>query len=198
MDNPLLVLVMLGAALYVAKLWRDDLRSPHERSLPGATPASSPAILVAVGGALVLLALESIGERRLGIFEQQSKMTWLFAAYSVLGAPILEELVFRGYLVVRGKGTAILWTTIVGFSAAFALLHQFLWDWNESGFVLTIDRKGLFSTALLFATSLWLYASRFAPWNTTQSLLPCFLAHAAKNAGVVLVKASSGYMQGLW
>jgi membrane protease YdiL (CAAX protease family) len=198
MDNPLLVFVMLGAAFYVAKLWRDDLRAPHDRSLPGATRSSAAAVWIAIGGALVLLAIETAGERRLGIAEQQSKMTWLFAVYSILGAPVLEELVFRGYLVLRGKGTAALWGSIIGFSAAFALLHQHLWHLENGALSFTFGRKELFTTTLLFASSLWFYTARFAGWNTTQSLLPCFLAHGAKNAGVVLVKAYSGYMQGWW
>jgi hypothetical protein len=50
----------------------------------------------------------------------------------------------------------------------------------------------------LFATSLWLYVARFASWNPTRSLLPCFVGHAAKNAGVVAIKAMAGYMGGLW
>src|SRR4051812_23991196 len=179
MENPLLVLVMLGTAWYIGKLWRDDLRSPHDRGLPGTTRASLASVIIPVAGLLGLLAIETAGEKVLGVSEQQSKMTWLFAVYSIGGAPLFEELVFRGYLVIRGRGKAILWTSILLFSVGFALLHQFLWKWNAEGFSLTIDQKGLFSTAVVFATSLWLYAARFAPWNPTQSLLPCFLAHAA-------------------
>lgn len=198
MDNPLIILAMLGGSFYLGKLWRDDLRSRQPKGLPGATPASSRAIAIAVIGALVLVALETLGEKVLGVYDEQSKMTWLFAAYSILGAPILEELISRGYLVVTGKGKAALWSSIVGFSLAFALVHPFLWRSDDAGFALTLTTKGFFSTAAVFTMSLWLYVSRFAGWNPSQSLLPCFAAHAARNAGVVAIKAASGFMSTAW
>jgi hypothetical protein len=58
--------------------------------------------------------------------------------------------------------------------------------------------KGWFSTAMVFAMSLWMYAARLAAWNPQRSLLPCFAAHAAKNLAVVAVKAATGFMGGLW
>lgn len=198
MENPLVILVMLGAGAYLAKLWSDDLRSGHAKGLPGAARSNARAVCIAIAGALVLLGLETAGEKWLGVADQQSKMTWLFAAYSILAAPILEELVFRGYLVVTGKGPRALWASIFAFSIGFALLHPFLWRWDDAGFALTLNTKGFFSVTVVFAMSLWLYIARFAPWNPTRSLFPCFAAHAAKNAGVVLVKAASGYMSGLW
>lgn len=198
MENPLVILVMLGAGAYLGKLWYDDLRAGHAKGLPGAARATPRAVMIAIVGALMLLALETGGEKWLGVADQQSKMTWLFALYSILAAPILEELVFRGYLVVTGKGSPALWTSIFVFSIGFALLHPFLWRWDDAGFALTLTTKGFFSVALVFAMSLWLYVARFAPWNPSRSLFPCFAAHAAKNAGVVLVKAASGYMSGLW
>ena len=198
MDNPLVILALLGASLYLGKLWRDDLRSRQPNGLPGATPATSRAITIAVIGALVLVGLETMGEKALGVFDEQSKMTWLFAVYSMLGAPILEELISRGYLVIAGKGKPTLWASIFAFSIVFALVHPFLWRSDEAGFALTLTTKGFFSTAAVFAMSLWLYVSRFASWNPSQSLLPCFAAHAAKNAGVVAIKAASGFMSTAW
>lgn len=198
MDNPLVILVMLGAGAYLGKLWSDDLHAQRPGGLPGAARTYSRAVFIAIAGALLLLALETGGEKWLGVADQQSKMTWLFAAYSILAAPILEELVFRGYLVVAGKGRRALWTSILAFSVGFALLHPFLWRWDDAGFALTLTTKGFFSVAVVFAMSLWLYVARFASWNPSHSLFPCVAAHAAKNAGVVLVKAASGYMSGLW
>ena len=198
MDNPLVILAMLAVGFYIAKLWWDDTRTAQGKGLPGAARSSRNAIVIAISGALAILAIETAGEKMLGLADQQSKMTWLFAAYSILAAPILEELVFRGYLVVNGKGKGALWGSIVAFSIGFALLHPFLWRWDDAGFALTLTQKGFFSVVVVFAMSHWLYAARFAPWNATQSLLPCFAAHAAKNAGVVVVKAASGYMSGWW
>jgi uncharacterized protein len=198
MKNPWVLLLMTGIGLYVAKLWWDDRRAPSPRALPGATPAPSSAVWIAIAGALVLLALETIGEIKLGIADEQSKMTWLFALYSVAAAPLLEELIFRGYLVIDGKGRGALWAGALAASLAFALLHPFLWKSDDAGFALTLTAKGWFSTAVLFATSLWLYVARFAAWNPNHSLLPCFAAHAAKNAGVVAIKAATGFMGGLY
>jgi len=198
MDNPLFLLLMIGAGGYVAKLWNDDRRAPHARALPGATLAPPSACWIAIAGALVILALETFGEKALGVADEQSKMTWLFAFYSIAAAPIIEELIFRGYIVVENKGRAVLWAAVVGASFAFAALHPFLWKWDDAGFALTLTRKGWFSAGVVFAMSLWMYVARFANWNPTRSLLPCVAAHAAKNAGVVAIKAATGYMGGAW
>jgi membrane protease YdiL (CAAX protease family) len=197
MKNPWVILVMIGVGFYIAKLWRDDMRKPHAGGLPGATPATPIAIWIAIIGALIILAIETVGEKALGIDAEQSEMTWLFALYSVLAAPVIEELIFRGYLVIEGKGKAALWGGIVAASLGFALLHQYLWTW-EGGFAFTLTPKAWFTTGILFVSSLWWYTARFASWNPSRSLLPCVVAHAAKNAGVVVVKASSGFMGGLY
>lgn len=203
MNNPVLLLVLTGMSLYIAKLWREDARTVAagqliRGGLPGAAPASRRAIVIAVGGAFILLAAETYGEFALGIADEQTRMTWLFAAYSIIGAPIIEELLFRGWMVVQHRGRGALWLSAVGASAIFALLHPFLWAWDDEGFRFTSGLKGAFSTAMLFLGSVWFYACRFAPWNPQRSLLPCFAAHAAKNAGVVAVKAAGGFMAGLW
>jgi membrane protease YdiL (CAAX protease family) len=125
-------------------------------------------------------------------------MTWLFALYSVVAAPVIEELIFRGYVVLEHRGRAALWAGAAGASAIFAALHPFLWRWDEAGFALTPTAKGWFSTAAMFAGSLWFYAARLAAWNPRRSLLPCFAAHAAKNLGVVAIKAATGFVGGWW
>jgi membrane protease YdiL (CAAX protease family) len=208
MNHPLLLLLMTAVGLYIGKLWCDDRRAARRGSrpagaLPGASDAPPRAVLLAVAGALGILALETGGEHALGLFAQQSSMTWLFALYSVAGAPVIEEIIFRGWIVVDVAGlsrTAPLpaWAGAVGASVVFAALHPFLWRWDDAGIALTLTPKGWFSTAAVFATSLWLYATRLAAWNPQRSLLPCFAAHAAKNAGVVAVKAAAGFMGGVW
>jgi membrane protease YdiL (CAAX protease family) len=197
MHNPGVLFLLTIGGFYLAHLWRKDRRSPHPGALPGATAASSRAVWIAVLGTLLLLAGETMGEKALGIFDQQSKITWLFAAYSLLGAPIIEELTFRGFLVIQGRGKTVLWAGAVGASLIFALLHPFLWKW-DTNFELTLTKKGGFSAAAVFAMSLWWYVARFAPWNPQQSLLPCFAAHAAKNAAVILIKVAAGYVEGFW
>ena len=207
MNNPLLLLLMTVAGLYVGKLWRDDRRAnlrgagaspPSPGALPGATAAPARATGIAITGALVILAAETCGENALGLAAQQSRMTWLFALYSVAAAPIIEELIFRGWLVVTIRGNATMWAAAIGASVIFAALHPFLWRWDDAGLAFTLSTKGWFSTGAVFATSLWLYVARLAAWNPQRSLLPCFAAHAAKNFGVVAIKAVAGFMVGAW
>jgi membrane protease YdiL (CAAX protease family) len=201
-QSPLVLLLMTAVSLYLGKLWWDDLRAgragqPNPRAFPGATPARPAAIVIAVAGAWVLLAAETWGESALGLSGEQSRMTWLFGAYT-LTAAIIEEVIFRGYLVIDRRGPAALWAGAVAASVLFAALHPFLWKWDDAGFALTLGAKGAFSTAVVFATSLWLYAARFGAWNPTRSLLPCIAGHAAKNAGVIAIKAAQGFFGGAW
>lgn len=194
---------MTGAGLYVAKLWRDDCRAAgagqrRPGMLPGAAPAARRAVVIAVTGALGLLALETAAEAALGLAAQQTRITWLFACYSIAAAPVIEEVIFRGWLVIEKRGRTAEWCGAIAASAVFAILHPFLWRWDEQGFAFTPGLKGGFSSSMLFATSLWLYAARLASWNPSRSLLPCFAAHAAKNVGVVAVKAATGFVGGFW
>lgn len=201
-NNPLVLLVLGAAGLFLGKLWWDDLKAaragtPNPRAFPGAAPAPRIAVVIAVIGVLVLLLIETLGEQWLGIAGEQSTITWLYALYT-LTAAVIEEIIFRGYLVIENRGPVMRWLGIVVASAVFALLHPFLWQWDDAGFALTLTLKGGFSTAIVFATSLWLYAARFADWNPTRSLLPCIAAHAAKNAGVIVIKYAQGFVSGAW
>lgn len=201
-DHPLLLLVLIVAGLAIGKLWFDDVRAakagrPNPRAFPGATPARPAAVLIAVAGALVLLAAETAGENALGFSAGQSRITGLFAFYTLVAA-VFEEIIFRGYLVIEGRGAAWRWLGVFAASVVFAALHPFLWRWDDGGFMLTLTGKGAFSTSVVFATSLWFYVARFARWNPTQSLWPCIAAHAAKNAGVIAIKAAQGFLVGAW
>ncbi len=193
---------MTAAGLYVGKLWLDDLRAaragaPNRGALPGATLATKTAVIIAGAGALVILVGETWGENRLGLTAQQSRVMWLFGGYTLVAA-IIEEVIFRGYLVIEGRGPVPLWATAAGASVLFAALHPFLWRWDDAGFALTLTAKGWFSTAAVLATSLWLYAARFGAWNPTRSLLPCIAGHAAKNLGVFAIKYAQGFVGGGW
>jgi len=207
-DDPLLLALMIGISGYVIKLWVDDYRAakkgtPNPKALPGATGVKTSAVFLAVTGALLLLAGETWGELRLGISEEQSKMTALFALYTLLAA-VVEEIIFRGFLVIEGRGKAWLWIGVVGASLLFAAIHPFLWKWDGGmpwaggRLNFTFDVKGWFSTAVVFASSLWFYLMRFSVFNPQHSLIPCFAAHAAKNAGVIAIKAAQGHLAGLF
>ncbi len=201
-DNPLLLVGLMAAIGLTAKMWLDDCRAayrgqPDPRALPGAVPASRPAIFVALAGALLLLAAETGGEYALGLTAQQSRMTGLFALSS-LAAAFVEELIFRGYMVVENRGRAALLSGIIGASVGFALLHPFLWEWKEGALEFHGGTKAWFSTAMVFAGSLWFYAVRFMPLNPARSLLPCITAHAAKNLGVFAIKYAQGFVSDWW
>jgi membrane protease YdiL (CAAX protease family) len=201
-DNPWLLTGMIIAGGFVAKWWCDDYRAtrqgnPVPQAFPGATPAGRLALLIAAGGALLLLAAETAGEQALGLTAKQSQMTVLFGLYTLVAA-FGEELVFRGYLVVENRGRANLVAGVIGASLAFALLHPFLWTWEDSTLSFHGDTKAWFSTAAVFAGSLWFYAVRFLPMNPTRSLLPCFVAHLTKNLGVFAIKYAEGFVSGWW
>lgn len=202
-DSPLIVLLLFAGALYLAHLWLSDLRAaragrPNPNALPGASPASLIAISVAILGAFALVGLETGGEIALGVSDQQSDITAFFLL-AMIGAGIIEEVVFRGYLVITSRTRAILWASVVGFSLLFALAHyQYYTEVPEDGgftdLSLQLDPKAAWSLLLLFLNSLWFYFVRFFPLNPSHSLLPCFAAHIASNLGVFFVKAAQGHV----
>lgn len=212
-DKLLEYLVPVLIAGYLLKIWTDDFRSrndanPPAKPLPGATPCGVKWVLVGVLGAWIILGFETGGEWALGITSEQKVIT-LFALFPILAAAITEEVVFRGFLVAENRGRLALVGSIVGFSAVFALIHDFLWSldmpedvpiWQfwEGAFELRLDAKGFFSTAIVFVNSLWFYALRFLPPNGQRSLVPCFVAHAASNLGVFVIKWAQGYVSGIW
>ncbi|MCX6954614.1 MAG: CPBP family intramembrane metalloprotease, partial [Verrucomicrobia bacterium] len=62
MNHPLFLLLATVAGLYAGKLWLDDRRlvrsgHPNPRGLPGAADTPHRAVVIAVAGALVILAL---------------------------------------------------------------------------------------------------------------------------------------------
>jgi membrane protease YdiL (CAAX protease family) len=201
--DPLFLLLLVGAAVWVARAWTMDYLAalagkPNASALPGAAPASGRAVAIASLGALDSLAAETGGEYVLGLHAEQSKVTALFGLYSILGAPVIEEVIFRGYLVIEHRGRRVLWGGVVGASLLFALLHSFLWDWIGNGLTFHAGAKAWFSTTAIFATSLWLYSVRFFGLNLQRSLLPCFIAHATKNLGVFIIKYVQGFVDGWW
>ncbi|MFZ9683255.1 MAG: type II CAAX prenyl endopeptidase Rce1 family protein [Cephaloticoccus sp.] len=200
-EHPLLLVALIGAAVYLGHLWWSDYRRPTTDPggpppLPGATAAPRRIIMLAVAGSCGLLAVESWGEYQLGIVGEQSTLTVL-AAIHTLGAVVIEELIFRGFLVINGRGPWARWAGILGASVLFALAHPFLWT-LEGGFALTLTVKGTFSTGAAFVFSLWFYFLRFNRWNPAASLLPCFAGHAAKNLGVIAIKGAQGFLVGWW
>ena len=199
-ESPFMILLYVGVAAYVGYMYWGDYQSnqllvqPDPRGMPGATSARWGLYGIGVIGALLILAAETGGEIALGIAAEQSEMVW-YLVFAILGAGIVEEIIFRGYLVVDGKGRAALIGSCFGFSLIFAIIHGHFWS-NEEGqaFAWTFTTKAFFTTGILLANSLWFYALRFGPWNKNRSLFPCMLAHAASNLGVFCVKWAQGFI----
>ena len=196
-ENPVMILLYVGIAAYVLNMYVGDYKSakvgePNGGAMPGATTATIGVLGLGVIGSLLILGVETGGEIALGVADEQSEMVWYFV-FAIVAAGVVEEVIFRGFLVVENKGKAALIASCVGFSLIFAVIHPHLWT-NEDGFELTLTAKGFFTTGILFANSLWFYAVRFGPWNKTNSIFPCMLAHAASNLGVFFVKWAQGYV----
>lgn len=201
-EHPALILIMLAIGTYVLHIWREDLLAwkngrPNPGALPGATTATNKACAIAIAGALVILTLETSGEIALRLDQEQSTITVFFGLYTLMAA-FVEELIFRGFIVVENKGRALRWIGVIGASAAFAALHPFLWKWDDAGLTATLTAKGWFSTALVFVSSVWFYMMRFASFNINRSLIPSIAAHAAKNLGVFTIKGMQGFVNGWW
>lgn len=196
-ESPLMILIYVAIAAAVGNMYRTDLQAaragqPNTNAMPGAQSCDLGVWIVGVIGALLILAVETGGELALGLADQQSEMIWYFV-FAIVAAGIVEEVVFRGFLVVENKGKAALIGSCVGFSLLFALVHGHFWS-TENGFEWTFTAKAAFTTGILFFNSIWFYALRFGPWNPNRSIFPCMLAHAASNLGVFFVKLVQGYV----
>lgn len=218
-DNPLLLIGLVAGAAYLLHLWYSDLKEwragkPNPKGFPGATDWSRASLLIPILGVLALVALETVGEILLGIADEQSEMKLSLVAYSVLAAPVIEELLMRGFLFFDKGSRARFWAASIACSLVFALAHAHLWDYRDAEWlaantipegtpqlplgdavlVFSLGIKGWFSTAFLFAFSLWMYFVRIAAFNENRSLAVPVIAHAVKNLAVVLVKAVQGFV----
>ena len=201
-DSPPLTLLMIAATAYFAWIWWSDYRATSRGAaprgaLPGATQTSARAIVIAILGAVLIVAAETWGELRLGLSEEQSQITVLFGVYTLFAA-VVEEIIFRGFIVPsENKGRFVRWVVMIGASLLFAAVHPFLWTWDDDGLQFDMmSAKGWFSTGAVFVSSLWFYFVRFMPANPKHSLLPCFAAHATKNLAVFAIKAAQGFVVG--
>lgn len=180
-------------ALVILYFWRSDWKAGRTNGFPGASGAPGKLLLIAGVGGVGLTLLETLGESLLGLTAEQSELA-AFSIVPLLAAAVVEELVFRGYLVVENKGRAKLVASVVGFSFLFAVIHPHLWSFEDGNFSFEWTVKGAFTTAFLFANSLWFYTVRFSFGNKSRSLLPCFIAHAASNGSVWVIKGFQGYL----
>lgn len=206
-DDVLYSLGMFAVAAWLFKMWLSDTRNfvctgtPAKGEFPGARPVS---IKLAVFGAMcgvVLLAAITAAEIAGGGVEEQTKVSFM-AIFSWTAAAFIEELIFRGYLIVQNKGKLLLWGSAILFSLIFALCHPFFWDFSipengglaEASFAINLTEKAARDTIFVFLSSMVFYALRFCPQNKMRSLIPCVAAHLAYNLGVFCVKAAQGFV----
>lgn len=197
-DNPWVILLSAAIAGYVLYLFIHDYRARLAGAeatgrLPGSTPGTPLAIWIGLTGAALITLLESWGELALGVADEQSTISAFFLL-GMIAAGIVEEVIFRGYLVVTGRGKVALVVSIAAFSLLFALLHPHLWSWDDGAFSLNLTTKAWFTTGVLFVNSLFFYFMRFAPFNPNRSLVPCFVAHITSNLVVFGVKSVQGFV----
>lgn len=206
-DDALYSLGMFAVAAWLFKMWLSDTRNfvrtgaSAKGEFPGARPVS---IKLAVFGALcgvVLLVAITAAEIAGGGVEEQTKVSFM-AIFSWTAAAFIEELIFRGYLIIQNKGKLLLWGGAILFSLIFALCHPFLWDFSipesgglaEASFTINLTEKAARDTIFVFLSSMVFYALRFCPQNEMRSLIPCVAAHLAYNLGVFCVKAAQGFV----
>ncbi len=198
-------LMIVAVALYLGRQWLNELRRGNEKSrlraLPGGSPASLQLILAAIGGSLVILAIETGGEYYLDTSESQSNVSWSFL-FVMIAAGFIEEIIFRGYLVIENQGRPLFLTGVIVVSALFSLGHVQYWLlWGDSSptgsLALNLTAGSAWILFILFVNSLWFYAVRFLRPNSTRSLLPCIAAHISSNIGVFAIKLFQGHVVGI-
>lgn len=207
-DDKFFSIFMFAISAYLFYMWLDDLLyyrknggNTRKGAFAGAATVPIKYCLWAAAAALALLALHVWTEYSLGVASEQTSFSY-WAIFSWIAAAFVEELVFRGYLVVQNKGAFALVASILFFSLLFALAHPFVWNYEvpegaslfDGMWVWNFSLQPVLSTVSIFECSVLFYVLRFMPQNPTRSLLPCITAHAAYNIGVYLVKFAQGFI----
>ncbi len=207
-DAPIFSIFSLAIAAYLFYMWYGDFRHFNKTAelrkgaFEGASNAPTKLIVLGIASALILLLCVTFIEKIVGVEASQTKVApW--ALLSWIAAAFVEELIFRGYLVVKNKGNLVLWCSIIFFSFVFAAGHPFLWDYQipenssiyEGVWTLNLTSQALISTLAIFSCSILFYSLRFARSNVNRSILPCILAHVSYNCGVFVVKMIQGFLE---
>jgi len=205
-SDPIFALIFFAGACYLFSLFWKDLvaykktNTINPKAFEGALPADRPILRIAVIGAIILLVMQVFFEYSTGTVQEQTEIGY-FALLTLTASAFIEELVFRGYFVVKNKGIVALWSFNILFSLIFALMHPYMWDWvpsegslfgNTLEFSFTIKTIG--STAFMFLNSMFFYLLRFNSLNKNMSILPCILAHFMFNLNVFAVKLFQGFV----
>ena len=157
----------------------------RERLLPVAAPRGGTAALVV--SAVVLLALAAAFAGAVFYVDKgaivsdvqpivqilQTRTWWLMLFVTVIGAPVAEEFLFRGFLF------GVLRTSAAGF-AGTALVTAFIWSTLHASY-------SLYGMTAIFLIGLYLAWVR----EKTGSLITPLVCHAVYNGLIVLVLASA-------
>ncbi len=197
--------IMLATSIYLGWMfygdWKKSLQGETTKgALPGATTCPRPLLWLGVGCGIALCAIATWGELLLGTVDEQSTIPF-FYLLPMLAAGLVEEVVFRGFLVVRQRGPAVLLGSILFFSILFSLAHfQYYTAISENDNLLGLEWRwtpqSRWTLFTLFLNSLVFYLLRFHPQNHHRSLLPCICAHASYNLAVFLMKLHTGFVSG--
>jgi membrane protease YdiL (CAAX protease family) len=196
--EPLSIVLCAVAALVVGGIWVKDYLAwrsgkPFERALAGATGAPARLILLSAAVSAAIMAVETACEHALGISKLAQPLPVILLVPTVCFA-LLEEILFRGYLVIQGKSRVALVTSIVIFSLIFAALHgHFLgWTADGKGFQLRLTPATILWSVSNLSFSLWWYAVRFLPSNKERSMLPVFAGRGAALLTLFLIDLATG------
>jgi membrane protease YdiL (CAAX protease family) len=177
---------LLGAVVLIAwakEVQQRKIKASAEGFWPGTTSSSLASVLLSVSGILLITLAESCVEIRYHVAHEQTSLAAI-ALLSLLGAAVVEEIVFRGFVApAHLTGLKLLMVVLIG-SAVFALFHGF----NIS------TTQGKISFIFAFLTSVWLYFARFNPLNPQRSLLPCLAGHCVRNLAVFGIKWAQGFI----
>ncbi len=144
---PLQIATWLPMLAYVAYVVAVQFRQPLRlglawKALP--RPVASylrMGSLLAFGSALASIAAgDAGGQSLMAELLSDPESLWIIAAFGVLVAPCLEEVVFRGFLfgaLERMHGT---WLALLATSAIFAALHgsQYGWQWPQLAVLMAV------------------------------------------------------------
>ena len=178
------LLIGLGVAYAWFSEYQKRQRNPGpELFWPGTTRAPISGILITVSGILLFTVAETCAEIHFQVSAHQSVGN-LHILGATMGAAIVEEMVFRGFVAPSQlRGIKLLGLIIVG-SVIFSVIHGF--DFSTV--------QGRISLITTFFISIWLYLGRYNPLNPERSILPCLIGHAVRNLAVFGVKWAQGFV----
>lgn len=125
---------------YVVLIVSVRYRLPLREGLNWTKPAGSArsyirtGVLLGFASLLVSIAMGDAGQQSpmRELFADREHL-WILAAFGVLAAPVLEEVVFRGFLFAAFERAHGPWAALVVTSTLFAVLHgaQYGWQWQR-------------------------------------------------------------------